>query len=766
MPCLSSDHSLPGGASRRGLFGLLLAILISANVPALAQTPLGGVHGITGGKVVDMVKLDREPRLDGLLDDEVWARAPVVTDFHQMNPVEYGEPTQRTEVRLFYTDNALFIGARMYETDPSLIRANVMRQGQGLPNDDTLNVIIDPYFDRRGGYIFELNANGVRVEGIYQNVSGVDRNWTGIWDARTNIDEQGWTAEIKIPFQSLSFDPDKTDWGINLRRTIRRNNEEIGWISRNRLMNPSIAGTASGMTGLQQGLGLDVIPYVVMRQERRFNPALVKDNSLEPQLDIFYKITPQLNAALTINTDFSAVDVDDRVVNLTRFNLFFPERRDFFIRDADIFQFGRIGSGNVFGQDGNDAVPNSARQNGRPFFSRTIGLSPAGEPVDILAGAKLSGRVGNWNVGSLVVMQDEDDAANIGRQNVFVGRAALNVLSESQVGVIATHGDSRSDNGNHLVGADFRYRNSRLPGGRVVESEIWYQQSNTAGLSGRDASYGFGVSAPNSAGWRGGYNFKRIEENFNPALGFVNQRGVDDHALDFGYRHFLTPGSYVRSVYGSFDGYRNTDMRTGEVISETLSLRTNANNNFNDVVNAAAIRQREVLSRNFVIYRSADGSRSVVIPPGDYVFDRGSVGISTGGQRMWSGRLNVSKGEYFRGDSFQRNMGVTWLPKPGYNLSLGYNINDISLPEGEFSVRQINFNSMINFTPFLTWSNRIQYDNVSRVIGVNSRLHWIPQAGREAFLVLNWGMVDINQEHSFASVNGDLTLKYNYTFRF
>ncbi len=723
-------------------------------------------NGVTGGKIIELTNFDADIDVDGVLDEETWARAAVVDDFHQMNPVEYGTPSQRTEVRVFYTANALYVGARMYETDPTLIRANIMRQGQGLQNDDGFNLMIDPYFDRRGGYLFEINANGVRVEGIYQNVSQVDRNWTGIWQAKSNIDAEGWTTEIRIPFQTLSFNPDNTEWGINFRRTIRRNNEEIGWISRNRLVNPGIAGTATGLRGLQQGLGLDVVPYLIARQERRFGPLGYEDQSVEPQLDVYYKITPQLNAALTLNTDFSATEVDDRVVNLTRFNLFFPERRDFFTRDNDIFQFGRIGNGTIFGQEANEAIPTAALQNGRPFFSRNIGLSTTGAPVDLTAGAKVSGRVGSWNVGSLLVRQDEDSLSGVDAQSVFVGRAARNVLRESQVGVIFTDGDPQANIDNNLVGADFRYRNSRMPGGRVLESEVWYQQSDTPGLSGDDGSYGFGVASPNSNGWRGAYNYKVVDYNFNPGLGFVNQRGIADHALDFGLRTFLDPNGYVRSWYAGFDGYRNTDLDAGDLISETVQVRANANNNTNDVVSAVLARKREVLVRPFTIYRASDGSRSVVIPVGDYSFTQGTIQLQTGGQREWAGRIGLTQGDYYDGESVQASVNVTWQPRRGWNLQTGYSEQRIELPQGNFTVRQLSFNAMINFTADLTWTNRVQYDNVSEGAGFNSRLYWIPEPGREMYLVLNWGMVDLDKDNSFVSTHSDLTLKYNYTFRF
>ena len=725
-----------------------------------------GVESTTGAKSITLPHLAGEPVIDGVIDDALWQQARVVNDLHQMNPVEYGEPTQRTEVRVFYTDDALFVAARLYETDPKLIRANIMRQNQTLQNDDTFNLMLDPYFDRRSGYLFEVNANGVRVDGIYQNVANVDRNWTGIWQAKSRIDDKGWSTEIRIPFQTLSFDPNNNTWGINFRRTIRRNNEEDAWVSRNRLINPGIAGNATGLTGLKQGMGLDVVPYFVARSEKIFGAKGYNENSFDPQLDLYYKVTPQLNAALTLNTDFSATEVDDRVVNLTRFNLFFPERRDFFIRDTDIFQFGRIGNGAVFGQEGNEAVPSAALQNGRPFFSRNIGLSSGGTPVDLLAGAKLSGRIDQWNVGALMVRQDEDLPTKVEAQSVFVGRAALNVGQESQLGIIATSGDARSNNSNSLVGADYRYRNSRLAAGRVLEGEVWFQKSDSQLLSGDDTAYGLGISTPNSNGWRGGYSYKHIDNNFNPALGFINQRGIDDHALDFGYRKFLTPGSMIRSYYWGVDTYRDLNSNTGDVISETVLLRGNVNNNANDVVAGTYAKRREVLTRPFTIYRQSDGKRSIVIPVGDYRFNQTTVSLTTAGQRRWSGKIALTAGEYYNGDNLQPSVTVAWQPKPGYSAQVNYSENQIELPQGDFIVRQWSLTSVINFTPDLTWSNRVQYDNISESLSLNSRLYFVPQAGREAYLVLNWGLVDLDKDGHFISTNRDLTVKYNYTFRF
>jgi len=740
-----------------------LSLLVSGS-PVHAQLTAGS----DGGKTIEIPKLAERARIDGVLDEDVWSQALLINDFHQYEPVEYAEPSQKTEVWIYYTEEALYIGHHFWETDPDLISANILRQGQGLQADDILAVILDPYLDRRNGYRFEVNANGVRWEGLFQNITNIESSWDGIWQANASRDDTGWYGEMRIPFQTISFNPDSDSWGINFRRAIRRDNESIAWVSRNRQVNPSIAGTITGLEGLRQGKGLDIVPSMVMRQDRVIGPAGSTDSSFEPQLDMIYKITPQLNAALTINTDFSATEVDSRQVNLTRFSLFFPERRDFFIRDSDIFEFGQIGNGG-FDQSagaGNPAVPNAATQNARPFFSRRIGLSTSGAPVDINAGVKVSGRVGDWNVGSLLISQGEDVLSGVDSKEVFVGRAALNVLAESQLGLIATSGDPQSNLDNNLVGMDFRYRNSRLPGGRTLSGFAFYQQTDTDGKNGDDASYGFGIGYPNNQGWRAGYNYKRVEENFDPAVGFVSRTDMEDHALDFGYRHFFRPGGYMRSIYFGYDGYQSYDLSDGKAISYNGGLRITTNNNSGDGAFARIMKSREVLRRDFVINRSSDGSREVVIPAGDYSFYENLVGLQLGNQRKISGRITTRFGDYYNGKRWQRGAGLNWRPTRNYDIGVNYTETEIDLPAGNFNVRLFTLNTRIAFSSTLSWSNLLQYDNVSEVMGFNSRLHWIPEAGRQAFLVFNYGLQDFDKDNDFVSTGSDVSLKFNYTFRF
>ena len=258
--------------------------------------------------------------MDGRLDENIWSQATVVDDLHQITPIEYTEPTEYTRVFLLYTNDALYVGVELQYEDPNQVTAKVLRQGEMLFGDDMFAVILDPFHDRRSGYRFEVNANGIRSDLIFQNTNQRQQNWDGIWQAASARNEQGWTAEMRIPFKTLSFNPRNDSWGINFMRWMPQKAEWIGWVSRNRNQNPSIAGTATGFNNLQQGLGLDIVPSFRLSEQRDYLP-FANQSFSEPSLDMFYKLTPGLNASLTVNTDFSATEVDDRQVDLSRLSL-------------------------------------------------------------------------------------------------------------------------------------------------------------------------------------------------------------------------------------------------------------------------------------------------------------------------------------------------------------------------------------------------------------------------------------------------------------
>lgn len=685
-----------------------------------------------------VVRVDAAPRIDGVLDDAVWSQAAVIDDFHEIQPTEYAEPSERTLIYVIYDDDALYVGARLFDREPERITARINRQGEEVFGDDWFSVIIDPFHDRRSGYRFLTNPNGLRQEGLFQNVTETQWEWQGIWYAAGSIDSEGWVTEIAIPFKSISFDPTSDTWGINFRRAVARRDERMGWVSRNRNTDPSAAGLAIGFEGLQQGRGLDVVPSVSATREKDFSLSS-NDSALDPSLDVFYKITPSVTGSLTFNTDFSATEIDDRQVNLTRFSLFFPEKRDFFLQDSDIFEFGAI------------------QENGRPFFSRSIGLSSSGEPVDLDVGGKLSGRVGRFNIGALAIRQE--GFANVAPDNAVVARVSANVLAESGVGFIVTEGSPNSNVDNSLVGVDFSFRNTRLPGGRVIETHVWNQQSTTEGLDGDDRAYGIAVRSPNSTGIAGGVEYTRLEENFNPELGFVNRTG-EGRSIETEYRLRPTEG-FVRSILFGIGAERIYTIATGALESEEIDFRLlELESAYGDELQLRSSKNREILIVPFEI------SPGVIIPIGDYSFADTSLELGTGDQRKVWGGIDYTTGEFYDGDRFAVEAAVAWRPSGHFLMELGYEFNDIDLPYGSFVTRLASFRADVVFSPKLSWVTLLQYDNVSEILGLNLRLHWVPEPGQDGYVVINHNLEDPDRDDEFHSLSAEAAIKFSYTFRF
>ena len=297
------------------------------------------------------------------------------------------------------------------------------------------------------------------------------------------------------------------------------------------------------------------MPSLSVSERQPFDGA-TSTTDTDPSLDVFYKITPSLTGALTINTDFSATEVDDRQVNLTRFGLFFPEKRDFFLQDADIFEFGGL------------------EANGRPFFSRRIGLSGEGTPIDIEVGGKVTGRVGRWNIGVLSVRQDASVSAagtTVPPDNATVARASANLLEESSVGMIMTEGNPGSTVDKSPAGVDFLYRNSRLPGGKLVEVGAWAQESDTDGETSNQSAHGLRVEMPNNSGWAGGVEYTELGEGFDPGLGFLNRPGVKGLEVATEYRHRPRDGLF-RSILGGIEAER-IELMNGELQSQAVEYQ-------------------------------------------------------------------------------------------------------------------------------------------------------------------------------------------------
>ena len=701
-------------------------------------------------KATEIVRASSPPLLDGRLDDPVWAEAAVISDLHQYEPVDHGEPSETSFFYVLYDDENLYVGARLLDSEPALIAARQMVQGQSVSVDDRIELVLDPFNNMRTGYRFQLNPNGVRRDGVFDRGTNVNEDWDGIWHAEAVIDEQGWTAEIAIPFKTLNFDANNPDWGFTVARTIPRKQESMAWSSFDRDVNPSSAGILSGFSGLRQGRGLDIIPAVSLASNHDF---ATEDQATrtDPSVDVFYNFTPSLTGVLTFNTDFSSTEVDDRQVNLTRFPTFFPEKRDFFLQDVDIFSFGPGRSGGGRGS------------NGLPFFSRRIGLSDTGQAVDINSGAKLTGRIGRLNVGVLGVNQDgfEGRRGYVEESDLFVGRVSANVLEESSVGMIVTSGNPRSNIDNSLAGADFRYRNRRLLPGRTTDGTAWFQRTDSADIDLEQSAWGTTLGVTSSEGLSARLEYEVLQPNYNPALGFVNRRDYERRRLWSAYRYRPQGHPWIRSVTALFSVQEYDTYSTGEFESSSLWMRPiRIENHRGDNYSVALSRGREVLVEPFTV------AGSTVIPAGEYEESGYEIEMEWARERVLAPSLTIGKEDYYGGERASVQGRVDWRPGSRWYGRVSYEYNDVELAHSQFRTRLIQLRSNLAFNVRWSWLNLVQYDNLSESVGVNSRLRWNPRAGEDLYVVWNHDFDALAAFSDMHSRQSEFAVKYSRTFRF
>jgi hypothetical protein len=416
-------------------------------------------------------------------------------------------------------------------------------------------------------------------------------------------------------------------------------------------------------------------------------------------------------------------------------------------------------------------LSNAERQNARPFFSRRIGLGAIGEPIDLNYGGKVSGRVGRFELGALSIRQDENPLAAIDETTLSVVRAKAGIGSESTVGVVLTEGDPLTPRESSLAGFDALYRNSRLPGGRTIEVGAWYQQTETEWLpneirpAGGESAAGFGVSVPSNNKFRGAFSTRRVEANFYPALGFTSRTDVQDYAGQIAYTHRPGAGRW-QSLFFNLDGQRIEGL-DGRLQSQQIGLTPlQAHTRQNDMLYLRSNFEKEVLIQDFEI------RPGVIIPgaPGgrEYSFTDHGIEFGFSAHRRFSGRIARTDGGFYNGGRVRTFGNFTWAASPRFRTSVGFNIQEIDLPvpNGKFSTRIINTTFDVVFSSRLSWTNLIQYDNVSEVMGLNLRLNWIPEAGRELFFVINHNMQDFDGDNRFHSLASDVVAKASYTFRF
>lgn len=666
------------------------------------------------------------PAIDGRLEEGEWTAAAHVDGLTQALPDPGVPATQRTEVWIMTDEDHLYIAARLWDTDPSEIVASAMQRDGNTRRDDRFGFTIDPFLDRQNGYFFQVNPNGVRTDFLLEGGQG-ERSWDGRWYAKASVDAEGWTVEIALPYATISFDPEGDVWGFNMARGIRRRDEIDRWSDpvRERFLTAmGRAGDLVGMKGVRLGVGLRAIPSTTLRRVDDANPPPPEQDDgerhytrLDPSFDAFYKVTPSVTTALTVNTDFGETEVDERRVNLSRFALFFPEKRDFFLQDALIFGFGDL------------------NENGRPFFSRRIGLDEAGEPVGILAGGKVTGRIGDVKIGVLDVVLDERD--RVDQTNLLVARVARN-LGESTLGAIVTNGDPDGNGDNTLGGLDFIYRNSDFRGGKTLRASAWgqatYNDPDKSPGEELDATRGMGyafggkVEYPNDE-----HNWRLVagvfDDDFDPALGFVNRVGIRE------YR-----GHYRRRWRPSIAGIQTVDSRvSGLVVTEQGRSVESAGFVWRAIDVKSPIDDGIRLEYEHR-YEAVDVPFSnFSVPFGRYHFDRIGIRIETSANRPLSGAYRVDYGTFYDGNRLRASADLDLRITKHVQVGVDYIYDNLRLPGGDENIHLLRARLSLLFTPDVSWVTLLQYDNVSDAIGVNSRFRWIIEDGREVFLVLNQG---------------------------
>ncbi len=692
-----------------------------------------------------VVRTTQPIRIDGVLDEEVWRNTPPIGEFIQADPFPGKAPTEQTEVRLAFDDDALYIAVRCLDRDPSKILSTTMARDGRPFDDDNLEIVLDPFHDRRSGYYLQLNAAGSMSDGRIIENRLADVSWDGIWNARTRIDERGWTAELEVPFKTLSFRSNVGTWGFNIERTIARVNEESRWegaVLDSTIHAVSRGGDIEGLEGVSQGIGLDIKPYGLLGMNRDIQR--IEDRVLgirEAGADIFYRLTPNLLSSTTINTDFAETEVDTRQVNLTRFPLFFPEKRAFFLEEAGVFQFGLPSAGNTM----------------LPFFSRRIGLV-GGETVPILFGEKMTGKVGRLEMGLLDVMTRDSDIAP--GENFVVGRAKYGFSRQSYVGGIFTHGEPTGTTDNSLAGADVLLATSNFLGRRKnFDVAAYAVKTNTPGIRSRDYSYGGQIRYPNDR-WNVGYSWQEIGENFDPKLGYVRRRGVRINSLNSRFAPRPRGHRYIRQVSFDFDFSDYHSTVRDAVESRNFSVSP-ANLLFHggQQLGYTVSHDTEQLFVPFGIHTG------IQIPVGRYSHVRHNFVFVGPNNKPLTYRLLYNRGGFYTGSSDELTGSVSW--RKSARLTTGFEFRQywVRLKEGSFdtSLALVRFNYF--FTPRLSVTNFVQYDTDSRNIGLQSRLRWIIKPGQEVYFVVNHEWQE-NSLDRFEARRTDIRAKLNYTFRF
>ena len=663
-------------------------------------------------RVVSAVRITEEISLDGRLDEPVWNRALPATDFIQQQPFTGQPAREQTEARFLYDRDNLYIGIICFDSEPDRIVVNELREDFALNESDAITVNLDSLRDRRSGFNFTINPAGAKRDGQISNDGQYNNNWDGVWDVRTGRSEEGWTVEIIIPFKTLRFSSAASqEWGLQMQRRNQRLNERSFWspipirFSAGRM---SLAGTLNGLENIGQGRNIHVKPFVTAGvtdargQERQVDR--------DAGVDVKYSVTQSLTFDATYRTDFAQVEVDRQQVNLTRFNLFFPEKRDFFLENSGTFTFG--GSRNA--------------RNLVPFFSRRIGLSDAGTPIPIVGGARLTGQVDQYDVG-LLAMKTESTATTPSN-NFLVGRIKRNILTNSWVGALVTKRDSSIvGDYNRVYGADARILVGRL------ELDSYLLRSETPGKAGKDQARKLAIA------WRddeffGAAEYNTVQANFIPDVGFVRRTDVIQYSGDLSWSPQLTESETIQNlIFATQLDYFTDGAGKLETQTEGLHLRVRFENDAGIGFDLNHTFDR--LTDPFRIRRNP----ALFIAAGDYEYRDYSVNFSTRPSGKITGNGAFDWGEFWDGHRKSFGGGLVVRPDVHLTVDLDYERNQVTLPAGSFTTNLVATRLTYSFTPRALINAFIQYNADTHEVSSNIQFRLTHHPLSDLYLVYNEG---------------------------
>jgi hypothetical protein len=694
--------------------------------------------------------------LDGALDEAAWREAPIANGFVQNDPREGNPATYDTDVRVLYTDDALYFGVFAHDMEPSKIIVSDLKKDYNTGSSDGFRIILDTFHDGRNGYQFATNPAGAKWDSQMAS-EGRDnnQNWDGIWDVKTRITETGWSAEIWIPFRTLKFgDEDPQVWGINFERKLRRLNEDSYWSPIPRIYDVqrvSLAGTLEGMRGLHAGKNLRVKPYALSSGSRVTTRPMAGD--AQGGVDVKYGVTNGLVWDFTVNTDFSQVEADEQQVNLTRFNLFFPEKRDFFLENQGIFSFGddrNFGGGGNFG-----AGRTNQLQDTRLFFTRRIGLSDDGQALPILAGTRLSGRQGAYSIGILNIQQRED--GGVPATNFTALRLRRDVLANSDIGAVLLDKELAGPGFNRIAGfdANFRFGNLTMNG---LAAKTFSPAAAVANTAGNELTTRAGFEYRNRQ-WRVSSKYSTIGDRFHDELGFVPRVGVNEWNAQL--NRTLRPNWLPRAIREL--GPHWVLVQSDRADGSGLDLRQQ---DFHFSINFANGSFLEPgMNTNVEVIRTPftlNGPRGVIIPDGRYEYTEYFLTYRPADSARASMGARYGIGPFYGGYKRTYAWGPTFRPNEKLNASVTMTLNDISLPTVSYlstlTTSRINY----NFNTKVFVNALLQYSTDSHQLSSNIRFNVIHRPLSDFFFVYN----EHRDEHSGLLQDRSLIAKLTYMVAF